>query len=311
MTNRARLVLGTAQLNGNYGIANAAGHPSVQQSCQLLQAAVSAGIGYLDTAPGYGNSESLIGDCLQQVEPQSRPEIVTKLPSVQRLGLQTEEARRKFVTSSVLSSLNKLKRSALDTLLLHDPLDMTYRNGEILHLLKELKQQQMIRSIGVSVYDPQEAETFLSLDGVTSIQLPLNVFDQRWIRNGMLERLAGQGTEVLVRSVYLQGLLLMAPEKLPAKLKQAERPLKSFIAYSKEIGIPVKELCFLYVRDLPGVSGIVIGCETVEQVQENVSMMALPPLTRKIRQELGDYFTDIPVQIMDPRRWNEQDADHS
>lgn len=304
MMNRASLVLGTAQLGGNYGIANVALNRSVQQSNELLQYALSSGIGYLDTAPGYGDSESMIGDCLEGAEPRSRPQIVTKLPSVQRLGLHTEEARRRLVTSSVRSSLNRLKCAALDVCLLHDPLDMSYQDGEILRMLQELKQQQLIRRIGVSVYDAEDTQLFLSMEGLDSIQIPLNVWDQRWIANGMLERLARKGTELFVRSVYLQGLLLMAPEQLPAGLKQAEQPLLELISFSKETGIPVKELCFLYVRDLPGVSGIVIGCETVEQVRENLRMMALPPLSRAVRQKLGESFTDIPAEIIDPRRWN-------
>ncbi|MEK4005141.1 aldo/keto reductase [Paenibacillus sp. FSL H3-0333] len=303
MMNKARLVLGTAQLGGNYGIANTAVNFSVQQRNELLQYALSSGIGYLDTAPGYGDSESIIGDCLEGAEPQIRPQIVTKLPSVQRLGLHMEEARRRFVTSSVRSSLNRLKCSALDVCLLHDPLDLTYQGGEILRMLQELKQQQLIRRIGVSVYDAEDIANFMREEDLDSIQIPLNVLDQRWITNGMLERLARKGTEIFVRSVYLQGLLLMAPEQLPAGLKQAEQPLLRLIRYSEETGIPVKELCFLYVRDLPGISGLVIGCETVEQVQENLRMMALPPLSRAVRQKLGESFTDIPVEIIDPRRW--------
>lgn len=65
MMNKARFVLGTAQLGGNYGIANAAVNFSVHQRNELLQYALSSGIGYLDTAPGYGDSESIIGDCLK------------------------------------------------------------------------------------------------------------------------------------------------------------------------------------------------------------------------------------------------------
>lgn len=72
MTNRVSLVLGTAQLGGNYGIANTAVNFSIQQRNELLQYALSSGIGYLDTAPGYGDSESIIGDCLEGADPQSR-----------------------------------------------------------------------------------------------------------------------------------------------------------------------------------------------------------------------------------------------
>ncbi|MEK4047536.1 aldo/keto reductase [Paenibacillus sp. FSL H8-0048] len=303
MINKAGLVLGTAQLGGNYGIANTAANPSVQQRNELLQYALSAGIGYLDTAPGYGDSESVIGDCLEGADPQSRPQIVTKLPSVQRLRLHTEEARRRFVISSVHTSLNRLKCSALDVCLLHDPLDLTYQGGEILQTLQEMQQLQLIRRIGVSVYDAEDIADFMRVEGLDSIQIPLNVLDQRWLANGMLEQLTRKGTEIFVRSVYLQGLLLMAPEQLPAGLRRAKQPLLRLNSYSKETGIPVKELCFLYVRDLPGISGLVIGCETARQVQENLRMMALPPLSRAVRQTLGESFTDMPVEIIDPRRW--------
>lgn len=303
MNNKTRLMLGTAQLGGNYGIANAEANLTVQSSRQLINYAVSAGIGYLDTAPGYGDSETIIGGCLGDFNPKTRPAVVTKLPSVQRLGLKTEEERRSFVYSSVMSSLDRLKLAALDVCLLHDPLDMSAYKGGIIEILNELKQKQMIRRIGVSVYDPQEVETFLSLEGVDSIQIPVNLFDQRLIRNGMLNRLSEKGTEIFARSVYLQGLLLMDPEKLPDKLKQAEAPLNLLLKYCEDTGISIKELCFLFVRDLPGLTGIVVGCETVEQLEENLKWMSLPPLKQKIMKEAGGLFAELSLQIIDPRRW--------
>lgn len=311
MNNTARLVLGTAQLGGNYGIANVEPDLSRERGCRFIRHALSLGVRYLDTAPGYGDSEAMIGDCLEQMQPPGRPGIITKLPSVRRQGLETKEARRSFITASIRASLDRLKCPALDTCLLHDPLDMSVNKGEVIQILQELKEQGLIRRIGVSVYDVQEAEYFLGLGGLDSIQLPVNVWDQRWTGSGLLDRLSGEGTEVFARSIYLQGLLLLEPEKLPRKLKPAAQPLNLLRRYSQEIGMSVKELCCLYVRDLPGVTGIVIGCETVEQLEENLGMMALPPLAGQIRQELSGCFADIPGQIIDPRRWNEPDDYHS
>ena len=97
MDNTSKLMLGTAQLGGKYGITNVAGIPSKQKSCELIQYAVSSGIGYLDTAPGYGDSEKIIGNCLNKFDLISRPIIVTKLPSVQTLGFQTEKERKNCV----------------------------------------------------------------------------------------------------------------------------------------------------------------------------------------------------------------------
>lgn len=303
MRNGSKLMLGTAQLGTKYGISNVAGMPSRQKSCELIKYAVTSGIGYLDTAPGYGESEKMIGDCLNNLNLNSKPVIVTKLPSVRTLGFRTEEERKNFVYSSLVSSLENLKLSALNRCLLHDPMDMTYQNGEIINILSDLKQRRIIHKIGVSVYDPQDIEMYLNLGCFDSIQVPINLFDQRLIRNGMLEKLSEKGIEVFARSIYLQGLLLMAPEHLPDKLKQAKKPLKRLLQYSGETGISIKELSFLFVRDLPGVSKIIIGCETIDQLKENLTMMELPPLKKEVIKEIHQLFIDIPSKIIDPRMW--------
>ncbi|MBT2288401.1 aldo/keto reductase [Paenibacillus albidus] len=303
MRNGSKLMLGTAQLGTKYGIANVAGMPSIQTSCELIKYAVTSGIGYLDTAPGYGESEKMIGDCLNNLHLNSKPVIVTKLPSVQVLGFKTEEERKSFVYSSITSSLKNLKRSSLEMCLLHDPMDMTYQKGEIIKILSDLKQRRLIHKIGVSVYNPQDIEMYLNLGCFDSIQVPINLFDQRLIRNGMLEKLSEKGIEVFVRSIYLQGLLLMAPEDLPDKLKQAKKPLELLSKFSEETGISIKEFSFLFVRDLPGVSKIIIGCETIDQLKENLTMMELPPLKKEMIKEICQLFIDIPIKIIDPRMW--------
>lgn len=303
MKNTSKLMLGTAQLGGKYGVANVAGIPSMQKSCELIKYAISSDIGYFDTAPGYGDSEKIIGDCLNNLNLKSKPIIVTKLPSVQTLDFKTEEERKNFVYSSIISSLKNLKTSALEMCLLHDPMDMNYQNGEIIKVLRDLKQRRIIHKIGVSVYDPEDIEMYLSLGCFDSIQIPINLFDQRLIGNGMLEQLAGKGIEVFARSIYLQGLLLMDPENLPDKLKQAQKPLERLLKYSKETGISIKELCFLFVRDLPGISKIIVGCETIDQLKENLAMMELPPLRKETFNQIYQLFNDISLQIIDPRMW--------
>ncbi|UQZ36963.1 aldo/keto reductase [Paenibacillus sp. PK3_47] len=304
MMNHSKLMLGTAQLGGKYGIANIAGMPSFQKSCELIQYAAASGIRYLDTAPGYGDSERIIGNCLKRMELNSRPNIVTKLPSIQRLGLKTEEERKQFVYSSIASSQKYLQLCALDTCLLHDPGDMYYQSGGILTILRELKEQKIIHKLGVSVYDLQDIELFLDFDCFDCIQLPVNLFDQRLIGNGMLETLSKKGIEVFARSIYLQGLLLMDAANLPEPLKLAKVPLESLSEYSLETGISIKELSFLFVRDLPGISRIIVGCETIGQLRDNLRLMELPPLNQERMQEIRHLFADVPLKIIDPRMWS-------
>jgi aryl-alcohol dehydrogenase-like predicted oxidoreductase len=306
MTKISKLMLGTAQLGGKYGIANILGMQSKQDTCGLIKHALFLGVDSFDTAPQYGESEAIIGESLKgadQLHISRIPMIVTKIPSVQSLGLATEEERKRFVHSSIESSLKKLNRSELDICLLHDPKDMVYQNGEIINLLLDLKGRNTIKKIGVSVYDQHDIDLCLELGCFESIQIPINVFDQRLLRNGMLQKLTAKGIEVFARSIYLQGLLLMDPENLPDQFNQAKTTLDLLSGLCQDAMLTKKELSLLFVRDLPGISKIIIGCETKDQLIENITMMELPPLKKEIAQRVCDLFRDIPIEIIDPRMW--------
>ena len=56
-----KLVLGTAQLGLNYGVANKTGKPTQNKAFEIMKYAVENGINYFDTAYNYGNSEIIIG----------------------------------------------------------------------------------------------------------------------------------------------------------------------------------------------------------------------------------------------------------
>ncbi len=75
----ARLGLGTVQFGLEYGVSNFAGHPDEREVANILARAVEAGIGYIDTAPAYGNAEILVGRYLPSGH---RLRIVTKAPAI-------------------------------------------------------------------------------------------------------------------------------------------------------------------------------------------------------------------------------------
>lgn len=55
-----KIVLGTAQLGLDYGIANKIGKPEENKAFEIMKYAVENGINYFDTAYSYGNSEIII-----------------------------------------------------------------------------------------------------------------------------------------------------------------------------------------------------------------------------------------------------------
>lgn len=303
----SKLVLGTAQLGSHYGIANKTGVPTKEESLKIIDYAVCHGIDSLDTASGYGNSELLIGEYIEQQrlkKTEKIPSVTTKIPSVSSSNLLTFNERYRFMEKTILDSLTRLKLPQLDICLLHDPLDMIAHQGESVQHLIEFKKNHLLKKIGVSVYDPKEVEAAIELGCFDVIQVPINIFDQRLVETDLLKKLSAANITVYGRSIYLQGLLLMSPSELPKYLKDAKGPLSDIEKLSIESGLSVMEIAILYIRDLPEISKIIIGCETINQLKQNLQIINLPPLTESIVREVKSISKKFPDKILDPRKWS-------
>ena len=79
--------------------------------------------------------------------------------------------------------------------------------------------------VGVSVYSPRSWHSGWRRVIPGAGAAPANLLDQRFLRSGWLDRLQAQGCEIHVRSLFLQGLLLMQPELRPAYFDTFGEPL--------------------------------------------------------------------------------------
>ena len=77
------------------------------------------------------------------------------------------------------------------------------------------KNKKLINKIGVSVYDVDELEEIIDTHQIDIVQLPSNIFDQRFMKSGILARLKSLEVEIHARSTFLQGLLLRPLEVTP------------------------------------------------------------------------------------------------
>ena len=113
------MVIGTAQLGMNYGIANRCGSPSLKDSEDLLKTAIANGVAFIDTARAYGNSESVIGRALASGW-RGRVPIITKLsPMTECSRTASPEEVQARVSASLFQSCMSLGVSSLDVLMLH------------------------------------------------------------------------------------------------------------------------------------------------------------------------------------------------
>jgi len=303
--NHPKLTLGTVQLGLKYGIANKIGMPNVQDAIEILNYALLNNVTEFDTAPYYGESEPLIGRFLQEQKKhsQSLPKIFSKLPEVKMADTTSYRELLQEVERNLRASLNKLAIQSIDGYSLHHERNLTSHQGKLIECLVTLKKQGLIKNIGASVYTPEAVRQVIESDCFDMIQVPINVFNQQLIHSGLLEELSKHHIKIYVRSVYLQGLLLMKTDELPDQLKFAKKWLDPFHEIASENEMDPSVLAFCFVRDLPQIHSIVIGCETLSQLKNNINMMTLPKLPTSVVHQLTELFRDVPERVSNPTLW--------
>jgi len=299
----SRLILGTVQFGLNYGIANKTGKPSKEQVEEILLNAFGLGINALDTANAYGDSEKILGEILGNYPKKEDIIIITKLSS--KINETTNDGGIKNqVEQSVHLSLSNLNLDSIPIYMLHRAEQMTIKDGAIIKHLSRLKEEGLINNIGVSVYTPDEVETALSIDEITAIQVPFNVFDHRLIKSGFFEKAHSKGIAVFVRSIYLQGLILMENADVPDKL-QCIIPFKNQLKeICEHFGRTTKEVAMKFPLTQKGVTGIVFGVDNLNQLKENINLYNELQLEKPMIDDILNKFNDIPEYLLDPRQWS-------
>ena len=142
----SQLGLGCAELHSHiYGRES-----SQADAIATVHRALELGINYLDTSPGYGESEARLGLALQGV-PRDSYFLATKTGT----GTRPHDYSREGTLRSVEKSLKLLGTDYLDLMQIHDPDEAGFEQalapGEALDVLVELKEQGIIRGIGLGV----------------------------------------------------------------------------------------------------------------------------------------------------------------
>lgn len=285
-------MLGTAQLGLSYGVANAAGKIGLEDAKAILGCATVAGINTLDTAISYGESESRLGAI-----GVDQWRIVTKLPAVPD-GCTDIAA---WINESVDFSMSRLRVSKIYGLLLHRPSQLLDSYGsEYYRALLALKDSGKVEKIGISIYSPDELDTLWPNFNFDLVQAPFNVFDRRLQTTGWLDRLNQNSVEVHVRSVFLQGLLLMEAANLPKYFHSWAWLWEAWHRWLKENTISPLGACLGFALAHDGIQRVVVGVDSVKQLTEiagsDISLDVLPP----------DALSSQDLDLINPVRWNLQ-----
>lgn len=251
-----KLGLGTVQFGQAYGVSNTRGQVSRAEAAAILARAAETGIKVLDTAANYGEAESVLASL------DTTPfRIVSKTANATN-GVEAVVARAR-------QSARTLKA---DTLLVHAAADLP----ALWPALQQLKAEEVFRKIGISTYFADDPAALAERFRPDVMQLPFSLLDQRLLKNGSLARLKGLGVEIHARSLFLQGLMLMAPDQLPPNLQSAGPHLDRMHARLAEAGSTALGAALGFVLSRPEIDVALVGVTARDELDEILAAAAQP-----------------------------------
>jgi aryl-alcohol dehydrogenase-like predicted oxidoreductase len=291
------LVLGTAQLGMPYGIANRTGKPDSNTAKAIIQTAWENGIVEFDTAQAYGESEEVIGKALTQIGINNQVRVISKLdPKLNHL----EEQALKV---SLEQSLDHLKIDNLYALFLHREDLLDFWEDGLKEILAKFVKNGYMKHIGISVYTTEKALQALNSDFIDMVQVPASILDHRFSNAGVFEAAVNSSKTIYVRSVFLQGLILMSPENLPLNMKHALPLINAIEILSNHYQLSKQRIALNYLRVKCRDAKIVFGAESVEQVKENIDCW-YKDIPQNLTDEIDHTFNTVKEEILNPSLWN-------
>lgn len=302
--------LGTVQIGMPYGNQSQKSIMSEEEALGILNAAETLGIRFWDTAVAYGESEVRIGKYLQKF-PHSAAQVSTKIPSTSPEIYQSEKVFFEFLITCIEQSRQKLGLINLDLLQFHQCSVEFLTRKSVISSMRRLMSEGHCSQLGVSVYQPSQAEAAAEIDCISWLQIPVNILDRRFISEEMLVRFRRKKIKLIARSIFLQGLLVPGADVPEVVKKEKLQELKRLIGESCEadsVDSKVASLFFIFVELKKDLYFGLLGADSESTIRENMNIIESFE-ARKSPASAGKTFSAAinfarENDLLDPSTWN-------
>jgi len=284
-----KIALGTVQFGINYGIANTNGQVDKLEAKDILAYAMSYGIDTIDTAIAYGSSEQ----CLGEIGVDGY-QVITKLPEI-----PDDYGNLKiWVEKHVKRSLDTLGVETLSGLLLHRPNQLLDTDKkDFWSILLQLKSDGIVKKIGFSIYTPDELDKLWNSFKPDLVQAPYNILDRRLETSGWLQRMSEENVEIHIRSIFLQGLLLMNKDSRPEKFNKWLTLWSNWENWLRENDSTPVQAAVSFALSDNRISRVVVGVDSLKQFKDIIAV------ANNISQFPGSFhITD--TRLLNPSEWS-------
>lgn len=301
---------------GAWQIGGSWGDVSEAEGRAALEAALDAGVTFIDTADVYGDgrSEKIIRNVLAD-RGGNRPMVATK--AGRRLNPHSSEGYTKENLESFIDrSLTNLGVDSLDLVQLHcPPTEVLYR-PEVFGALDDLRKAGKIRSYGVSVEKVEEALKAIEYPDVVSIQIIYNIFRQR-PADLFFKEAKRKNVAVIVRVPLASGLLSGKISRDTAFAADDHRQFnrhgeafdvgETFAGVPFEVGLQAVEevrklipqgasmagVALRWILMNEAVTVVIPGARNAEQARSNAAAADLAPLSDEVMTAAKEIYARL------------------
>ena len=279
------------------GVMNFGGPTPEAESIAILDAALDAGINFIDTADVYnaGESERIVGVALKRNGKRDQVVLATKANGTMGPGPNDRGISRYHIMKACDDSLRRLQTDHIDLYQMHRPaLDIP--PDETLRALDDLVRAGKVRYIGCSTFPAWMVMEALMVSAeqrlarYISEQPPYNLLDRR-IENELVPLCQKYGLAIIPWSPLAGGILAgrYTQADVPADSRAARNGMDSpfgqrVTARAVEAARRVAELAaardmtssqlaLLWAKDQPGITAPIIGPRTLDQLKDNLAVL--------------------------------------
>jgi aryl-alcohol dehydrogenase-like predicted oxidoreductase len=287
--NSNKIIIGSANFENYYG--QGKNKISSKEIQRLFYIAKKNKIHKIDTSPKYGKAEEIIGKYK-----------FSKLKVISKIGKTPENINdislKIYLYKSIFKTLKNLKNKKIESILIQNSEILLRPQGKVIYnFLSLLKDANIIKKIGISIYDYKNLKKILNNFKIDLIQAPLNIVDTRLIETGWLERLRKKDIEVHVRSIFFQGLLLLKANELPKSLYDFVPHWERWENWLKINKLSPMEACVNFVTKFKHINKFVIGFNNSNQLKEIL-------LLKISRNKIVFPLIKVNKKMISPLSWN-------
>ncbi len=284
----SKLGLGAAQFGLDGGGSPRRRAPEAEVR-EMMAIAARNEIKIVDAGAASAHGESVLGEVMPR-------------PAPFRLAIRAARGDRgvEFVEAEAKASLGRLAVERVDAIMVQSAGDLFAPWGEALwRSLQGLKEDGLVANLGISAYASDDPVGLARRFRPDIIQVPASLLDQRLLVDGTLAALREAGVVVHLRSIFLNGLLFLPPDRAPSQIGEAalSRLSRARRLIAEGRSDPL-QAALGFALSRPEADAVIVGAATAAELSAILAAAASPPPDL----DWDGMALDDPT-VLDARRW--------